>query len=87
MIFNYVTGPAHGWLMVTKTAFNNLTPDLYVSAYSYESDLMLYLEEDCDMPRFLNALDQDEIEYQVIENIVDDESPIRNLPSYQGAAA
>lgn len=46
------TDPGHGWLEVNR----NDVQDLAISHYSYTRGDKVYLEEDCDMPLYINKL-------------------------------
>jgi len=46
----YMTDPAHGWLRVPLAM---IAGEKY-SEYSYYNNRYAYLEEDCDMPKFLS---------------------------------
>lgn len=52
----YITDPGHGWLLVTIGQLEELdmTPD-HFTKYSYRQGDVLALEEDRDMPTFLEA--------------------------------
>jgi hypothetical protein len=55
--FKFYTDPGHGWLKVTRADCLDLgfTANDF-SAYSYLGDGgEIYLEEDCDAPKFLHA--------------------------------
>lgn len=56
MPFTFHLDPGHGWLAVPIKESNavGLHCDAY-SAYSYVKGFTLYLEEDCDAPKFLAA--------------------------------
>jgi hypothetical protein len=56
MAFTFIEDPGHGWLEVTTTdlALVGLKSTDF-SRYSYRRGNVLYLEEDCDAPRFLEA--------------------------------
>lgn len=49
----WITDAGHGWLEVSRHAY----PDAieHASTYSYRTDDVVALEEDCDAPRFLDA--------------------------------
>jgi len=54
--FTYFTDPGHGWLNVTTADCLDvglLSSDF--SRYSYRRAEKLYLEEDCDAPKFITA--------------------------------
>ena len=49
----YTCDPGHGWLRVTRAELHRIgvTP----SMYSYVKGKYAYLEEDCDMPKFMQV--------------------------------
>ena len=52
---NYWTDPGHGWLAVDRADLEALGIADRVSPYSYQRAGRVYLEEDCDMPLYLDA--------------------------------
>jgi len=62
----YFTDPGHGWLKVKKADLIDFDIANKVSAFSYMRTDFAYLEEDCDMSLFIDALKQRGIEYQLI---------------------
>ena len=50
----WISDPGHAWLKVPKDAYAE--SQTHASACSYEHDGFVYLEEDCDAPRFLEAM-------------------------------
>lgn len=48
--------PGHGWLEVPLTDLHNARCMHLISSYSYMDRQNAYLEEDCDAPRYLDAL-------------------------------
>ena len=46
MGYKFIADPGHGWLRVPKAEVVGL--DVYVSAFSYQDDEYVYLEEDYD---------------------------------------
>jgi predicted nucleotidyltransferase len=55
-MFTFIEDPGHGWLEVTTQdlARVGMTCQNF-TRYSYRRGNTLYLEEDCDAPRFLEA--------------------------------
>jgi hypothetical protein len=45
----------HAWLEVTRHELWQLGILSQISRYSYENDGIVYLEEDCDAPKFIEA--------------------------------
>ena len=55
--FKFYCDPGHGWLAVPIKSSNDV--GLYCTAYSrysYVKGMTLYLEEDCDAPKFLKRI-------------------------------
>ena len=50
--------PGHGWLEVPRSLLDTLCIAGDVSKYSYIDGAHAYLEEDCDAPRLLRALEE-----------------------------
>lgn len=52
----FLTDPGHGWLKVRRDVLAKLGLLHQISGYSYERNRHVYLEEDCDAPKLLEAL-------------------------------
>tara|TARA_R110000737_G_scaffold102667_1_gene136031 strand:- start:160 stop:465 length:306 start_codon:yes stop_codon:yes gene_type:complete len=52
-MFNFITTPSHGYLMVPEV--NYRASGYKASRSSYRADGYVYLEEDCDAPGFMKA--------------------------------
>jgi hypothetical protein len=74
--FIFHTDPGHGWLEVEEELVKLF--NIRVSQFSYRKGNKLFLEEDCDAPRFTNALDKAGIEYKITQRNTNDYSRIRN---------
>ena len=55
MPYEYHTDPGHGWLAVPDVELALLGLSGSISGYSYQRGSVVYLEEDCDMSKFLEA--------------------------------
>ena len=55
--YNYYTDPGHGWLEVSIEELELLGILDQISCYSYSKAGKAYLEEDCDMALFMNAIE------------------------------
>lgn len=55
MVFNYHSDAGHGWLAVKLTLVRELGLAKEISQYSYMQGQSAYLEEDCDMAKFITA--------------------------------
>ncbi len=79
----------HGWLGVPIRLLRESGVARDISTYSYIDGAMTvaYLEEDCDAPKFLDAIGfrHDEYGQAIPETTVDGDSFIRRLPSYDAA--
>ena len=53
-VYVFHTDPGHGWLAVKKRELNALGVT-GISHHSYVKGNTVYLEEDCDAPKFINA--------------------------------
>ena len=51
----FYADPGHGWAKVKKSELEKLGIAQLISACSYERGEYAYLEEDCDLSRFLEA--------------------------------
>lgn len=79
------TDPGHGWIKVPRREINKLGIAKQISAYSYQDKYgtHAYLEEDCDMPIFTNALKSRGIQFDIVEIHTDSDSPIRAMSSFR----
>lgn len=80
---NFHSDPSHGWLEVPKLTLRDL--GLYpksFSRYSYQNLNNLFLEEDCDMPKAVKALQDFGYVISFNERNYNSDAPIRN---YRGA--
>ena len=78
----FYSDPAHGWLAVKRELLYDLGIAAKVSFYSYERGKTVYLEEDCDMPILIKALDERGYSVRLEERHTDRLSPIRNYNHY-----
>jgi len=53
--YTFYSDPGHGWLEVPKKELEDLGIINKVSQCSYINQGMIYLEEDCDAPIFINS--------------------------------
>lgn len=82
LTLKFYSDPAHGWVAVKRELLQDLGIAHKVSLYSYERGKTAYLEEDCDMPMLIRALDQRGIRWRLEERRRDTYSPIRNYQHY-----
>lgn len=81
MKYTHHSDNVHGWLEVTVADCQavKLNPSDF-TAYSYRDGDTLYLEEDCDMPKFMAACIRYSDETPIIEHShFNGESPIRKM--------
>ena len=82
--------PGHGWLRVPMAMLHWLGIADKISAYSYQSrppvgmklSKWAYLEEHCDMPKFLMAAKEKGIELTISDQYTNNCSGIRSLPNF-----
>jgi len=83
--YTYHVDAGHGWLEVPYRDLLNSGMTLsQVSGFSYANVTdqyvpTLYLEEDCDMPRFLNALSDKGEAFNLVEQYHEGDCFVRNL--------
>ena len=53
--YTYHQDPGHGWIAVNREEVLALGLAGKISSYSYQDNLFVYLEEDCDAPRWYSA--------------------------------
>lgn len=63
--YTYYTDPGHGWLAVAIEELDLLGIRDQISNYSYRKDGIVYLEEDCDMAVFMNAMEAKGVEVKL----------------------
>lgn len=78
----YHSDPGHGWLEINE----HIIPERVkgaISSCSYKKNGTVMLEEDCDMPRVIEALKNDGISVSILEMpAYDRDCYCRNWPSY-----
>ncbi|NDH07496.1 hypothetical protein EBX93_16520 [bacterium] len=75
--------PGHAWAAVKIAQLEKLGIADKISAYSYMRGQSAYLEEDCDLSVYLQALKDKGIEYSFIEKHTEKRHPIRSYASYK----
>lgn len=72
------TDPGHGWLQVPLMLIR--TTGIKVTGYSYFSEKTqnVFLEEDCDAPKFIRYLTENKIEH-AIKDSYEENSFVRKL--------
>jgi hypothetical protein len=86
--FTYLQDPGHGWLIVSRGDLANagLSPADF-SACSYVRSNTIALEEDCDMPKFLERLSERGIPYRLREQHTDADAHVRRWVANPGPTA
>jgi hypothetical protein len=82
---NFHSDPGHGWLEVPAQLVRDTHISGVISGYSYRSadKQTVYLEEDCDAGRLLDALKEKGVEVKINELAsAANSSFIRRLPRY-----
>ena len=79
--YTYHQDPSHGWLAVPRARLNALGILLDISRYSYQRRDYVFLEEDCDLARFVHALRARNIQPDFVE-VFADPCPIRDYDRF-----
>lgn len=79
--FLFFEDAGHGWLRVRPSLIMKLGVEDKISGYSYMTDSYAYLEEDCDAPAFLEALEASGDNYGITRSY-SETSPIRDYGRY-----
>ncbi len=53
--YDFYNDPSHGWLKVQRKELVELGIETQISGYSYQKGDAVYLEEDSDAPKFIDA--------------------------------
>lgn len=82
--FKYVfhSDPGHGWLEVPRAELKSLGIHKTISTCSYQRGSMVYLEEDCDASKFIQAYRAKYGKNPVWVEKHQDPTPIRNYERY-----
>jgi len=80
--YNMYTDPSHGWMLVKRNELKELGIANKISSCSYEHGDNVFLEEDCDAPKFIKALQKKGIEVVFDKRNTNRPSRIRNYYSY-----
>lgn len=82
-VFDFHYDAGHGWLKVPAIELNKLNIADKISKFSYRAGSNVYLEEDCDAPRFMGAYKthyRRDVEFKEVND--GNNSPIRNYSGY-----
>ena len=80
--FHVYTDPGHGWLKVTHKQLKESGVADQISRYSYMTHKAIFLEEDCDAPKFLAAFRSQGGTVKFKTHYASRESRIRTYPSF-----
>ncbi len=81
-VFHFYADPGHGWLAVKKQYLVKLGIAEQITRFSYRRGDTVYLEEDCDLSRFLDAVKKYGDEADIKSHHTDRRSRIRSYESY-----
>lgn len=84
--FLKISDSGHGWLAVDRLHLRALGIEGEISGYSYADGAIVYLEEDCDAEKFLNALEANGDTYFINHQYGESESAIRGFKRYNAKA-
>lgn len=79
----FFSDAGHGWGRVLRNQINELRIADQISEYSYQYEGHVYLEEDRDLPLFIDALHAAGFDEDVIYQEPVERSRIRRLQRYQ----
>ena len=73
----YIQDPAHGWAVVKRDLLPKLRLNERQFPFSYKSPKgeFIALEEDCEMPQLLKALDAHQMPYTLVDKLGEYEDP------------
>jgi hypothetical protein len=71
----------HGWLAVNRKELIELNILDKVSSYSYQNKDMVYLEEDCDAPLFVESMKKMKKPFEFYRSY-EENTPIRNYKPF-----
>jgi hypothetical protein len=83
--FYFYQDPGHGWLKVPLSLIAELGIADKISSYSYMSLDHAYLEEDCDMGKFDQAMREQGKEYNLVNKLSNKQAHIRSYANYSAA--
>jgi hypothetical protein len=83
MQLRFICDAGHGWGEVSIDLINELRIGNQISRYSYMKGDKAYLEEDCDLPIFLNKMEKQGKKINFIEEHSNADSWVRNLQRFE----
>jgi hypothetical protein len=84
MTLDYVQDPGHGWIGADINQLRQYGLTDKVSRYSYQDGDLVWLEEDCDAPLFVAALNRAGVQFRIVETHTRGDAWIRRLQSFKG---
>ena len=78
----YHEDPGHGWCETTRSELQRLGIADKISTFSYTQGETVYLEEDCDAPKYLEALQAEGQKFRLCHRRVEFDHPIRCLQRF-----
>lgn len=81
--YAFFADPGHGWLRVTLAELDRLGIAGQISHYSYQHNQFAYLEEDCDLTRFIEAKTAIGELVDIDTHYGNGSSRIRSYPTYR----
>ena len=87
-LYKFYNDPGHGWLAVKRKELVELGVIGQISSYSYQRGNTVYLEEDGDASRFINAyvakgLCESASDFPYESKYCQNRSPIRSYDSFK----
>ena len=82
MKLKWYSDPGHGWLAVKRKVLNEYGVANQISPYSYQRGGTVYLEEDSDAQKMINALAQKGVAIVFQHHQTDRRSPIRSYDCF-----
>lgn len=82
MKLDYYQDPGHGWVKVPAKLLAELKIAHLISQYSYCKGPWIYLEEDCDLSHFMQAMKSAGRPVELVEHHTNNDSAIRHYDRY-----
>ena len=81
-VINFFSDPGHGWARVKRAELIKFGIENDISTYSYQRGEFAYLEEDCDLGVYLEALKKHGYTYKFKEYTTNKRSKIRSYAHF-----
>ena len=82
MKLRFYSDPGHGWLSVSRNVLEKYIDPKEISVYSYQRKNQVFLEEDCDASKFLDALRKANVSFSSIQTHTNRRSKIRSYANF-----